>query len=286
MRKYINLGPKFLIHIGIVIFLYILSFIYFNYSSKTKHFIAGVVHAITFDADSTDLKIAKIINWVHANNHLVGYKNYKKNLSYAERFNPLIGLVKKSSLQVMFEGGECGNLARLTVNMLNEINVKAHRVHLYNEESCLEYLKNGRQCNDIYVHAVVEFEYDGKKRVADPTINVIYPYGIAELRKRPYLIKPYIPSSYDYELYSYRDPRGIRWSIFGGEKGGKFIYNTLVRWLGKEKTDNINYPILFERPSLLFSVLLFGVSTLYILVIFLIHFIRVKKGMEPINQFE
>lgn len=285
MKKYINLSPRFLIHLVIIFVLYLFSFIYFNYSSKTKQFMAGVVHAITYNTDSTDEKIRRIIEWVHNNNRLVGYKNYSDNLSYFERFNPLIGILKKSSLQVIFEGGECGNLARLTVNLLNEINVRANRVHLYNEEACHEYIKSGKQCNDIYVHAIIEFEHNGKRKVADPTINVIYPYSIDELRKKPDLMRSFIPPTYDYHLYNYKDPRGIRWSIFGGVESGKFIYKSLVKLFGKEKVDRMTYPMLFERPSLLFSSLLFSIGTLYLLIILIYHLIKVRRGLEETNQF-
>jgi hypothetical protein len=276
MKRYIRLTPAFFRHLALIGCIYFGSFIFFNYSLKCKAFVSGVVVGITADCHTQDAKIARIVEWVYKNTRKIGYKNYTQHVSTFERFNPLVGLVKKSSAQVILEGGECGNLGRLTVDMLNEINVPANRYHLFNEKVCEEYRKTGKLCNDIYVHAIVEAEINGRKHVIDPTINVIFPYNMDELQGNPKLIYSYLPATFDTTLYSYKEPRGIRWSIIG-VLPGKIVYNLLVSIFGKEKTNHFTYPLICERPNLLFSLLLFSIATTYLSILLWVYRQKFKE---------
>jgi len=262
-------SKKTIFHLIIISLFFLFSAFYFVTNIQSKALLKGVVFAITNDIQGEEEKVKMVVNWIHENNMKRWEIELPEQLQLGERFNPLTKLIKRTSVQTLFLGGDCGKLTRLTVNMLDELNVQSHRFHLYNKQGCYDVISKGGECADVYVHAVLEYEVNGKKSVIDPSYNLIYPHTMAELKSNPDTIKKYVPEIYSTDLYIYDNPRGIRWSIVGGEKLGEFVYDVFVKLFGKEKTDNIHYPFLFENPNLLFSLLLFFCGMIY-LILFLV----------------
>ena len=185
-----------------------------------------------------------IVKYVHS-------RRGAETTSKLDSLNPLLKIFKASPAQVDRLGGHCGNLARLTLSLLRLRHVEAHKVHLYNEK--------GYKLSppEPYVHAVVLVELEGRSIVADPLFGVVFQNddgyaSFADLKRDPDLVLRQMPATYPSDLFTYHEPRGIRWSIL---PLGEQIHNILAVAFGLERINRIRYPYILERPNLIQAVL-------------------------------
>ncbi|MCK4667455.1 transglutaminase domain-containing protein [Candidatus Dependentiae bacterium] len=76
------------------------------------------------------------------------------------------GYFRASSIEILTDniGGQCGEFARLSIALLNEFGIPAHRVYLFTK-------KDGKRFSN---HVLIEVSIDGTWILADPLYNFIF----------------------------------------------------------------------------------------------------------------
>ncbi len=244
-----------------------------------RDYLLSILTTIAYSTEDDDIVIIKkITDWVHHNSKqkIREFNCPVWKLTCWEHYNPLWNILKAPPIEIVNKGGACGNLTRLSVNMLELAGFAANRWHLWFDLKKIKNWENatGKNAENQYGHPIVEVTLSDKKIVIDPVYNIVYPYSIQSLKNNPQLIWEYTPDDYDW-LYTYEEPRGIRWNIIGitGDK----LYNLLSKIFGKNVIDNIKYPYFMDRPYLFLSYFHFILAVLFMLLIYLRNLIIMRK---------
>jgi len=110
--------------------------------------------AITKDLNTDSARIRAINDWVFHN------KGFAKNERYF-----IVAALGPTPIQVMEQGGECGDKSRLVAAMLDTLGIDAGLVMIAPCQHC------------GFIHTVVEAQYEAGRMVVDPTWDVDYPTG-------------------------------------------------------------------------------------------------------------
>jgi len=106
------------------------------------------------NTDTDSARIRAINDWVYHN------KGFAKNDQYF-----MVAALGPTPIQVMEQGGECGDKSRLVAAMLNSLGIDAGLVMIAPCQHC------------GFIHTVVEAQYEAGRMVVDPTWDVDYPTG-------------------------------------------------------------------------------------------------------------
>ena len=109
---------------------------------------------ITKNLNTNSARIRAINDWVYHN------QGFAKNDRYF-----IVPALGPTPIQVMEQGGECGDKSRLVSAMLHSLGINAGLVMI---APC-------RHCG--FIHTVVEAQYEAGRMVVDPTWDVDYPAG-------------------------------------------------------------------------------------------------------------
>ena len=110
--------------------------------------------AITKNLRTDSARIRAINDWVFHN------KGFAKNERYF-----IVAALGPTPIQVMEQGGECGDKSRLVAAMLDSLGIDAGLVMIAPCQHC------------GFIHTVVEAQYEAGRMVVDPTWDVDYPTG-------------------------------------------------------------------------------------------------------------
>jgi hypothetical protein len=110
--------------------------------------------AITKNLRTDSARIRAINDWVYHN------KGFAKNDRYF-----IVAALGPTPIQVMEQGGECGDKSRLVAAMLDSLGIDAGLVMIAPCQHC------------GFIHTVVEAQYEAGRMVVDPTWDVDYPTG-------------------------------------------------------------------------------------------------------------
>lgn len=110
--------------------------------------------AITKNLNTDSARIHAINDWVFHN------KGFAKNDRYF-----IVAALGPTPIQVMEQGGECGDKSRLVAAMLKSLGIDAGLVMIAPCQHC------------GFIHTVVEAQYEAGRMVVDPTWDVDYPTG-------------------------------------------------------------------------------------------------------------
>ncbi|HMD65325.1 MAG TPA: transglutaminase-like domain-containing protein, partial [Stellaceae bacterium] len=110
--------------------------------------------AITENLKTDSARIRAINDWVYHN------KGFVKNDRYF-----IVAALGPTPIQVMEQGGECGDKSRLVAAMLTSLGIDAGLVMIAPCQHC------------GFIHTVVEAQYEAGRMVVDPTWDVDYPTG-------------------------------------------------------------------------------------------------------------
>jgi hypothetical protein len=110
--------------------------------------------AITKNVNTDSARIHAINDWVFHN------KGFLKNERYF-----IVAALGPTPIQVMEQGGECGDKSRLVAALLDSLGIDAGLVMIAPCQHC------------GFIHTVVEARYEAGRMVVDPTWDVDYPTG-------------------------------------------------------------------------------------------------------------
>lgn len=110
--------------------------------------------AITKNLNTDSARIHAVNDWVFDN------KGFAKNERYF-----IVAALGPTPIQVMEQGGECGDKSRLVAAMLKSLGIDAGLVMIAPCQHC------------GFIHTVVEAQYEAGRMVVDPTWDVDYPTG-------------------------------------------------------------------------------------------------------------
>jgi len=167
---------------------------------------------------------------------------------------PVFRFLRPTALQVIENGGDCGDRSRLLIALLRLRGIQSAKWALYNGAGESK-------------HAVVQAQVESGDMVADPLFGIWFPkaqggyYAIRDLRQDPAILPQRIeelrakglrPGAarlefYEFNDYIYDNARTINWNkIFIM----KFTYRALHGILGA-KADDIARPAFVEEPPLM-----------------------------------
>lgn len=109
---------------------------------------------ITKNLNTVSARIRAINDWVYHN------KGFVKNERYF-----IVAALGPTPIQVMEQGGECGDKSRLVAALLDSLGIEAGLVMIAPCHHC------------GFIHTVVEAQYEAGRMVVDPTWDVDYPSG-------------------------------------------------------------------------------------------------------------
>lgn len=185
---------------------------------------------------------------------LVGYLGTLPNGETTHRMgylNPLYAFLKARPIDVLHNGGFCGNKARLLVTLFHLEGIPSRVTYLYNEAGW-----SRPELGQPYITAFVEVRIDDRWAAIDPYIAVLFrradgsPATAADLAADPDLIRARAPRWYKADLYNFREIRGIRWGKF---PGGERIRSGLAAVTSEAFVNDIHYPFWAHRPNLLIA---------------------------------
>ena len=165
--------------------------------------------------------------------------------------NPLYAVLKARPIDVLKNGGFCGNKSRLLVTLFHLKGIPARVTYLYNPEGW-----NRPDLGQPYITAFVEVWLDGRWAVIDPYIAVLFrradgsPATAPDLAADPELIRAHAPRWYKPELFNFREIRGIRWGKFPGGEG---IRSAIAAVSSDGFVNDLHYPFWAHRPNLLIA---------------------------------
>jgi hypothetical protein len=219
---------------------------------ETTRYLERILDGISGGLPLTQKHVPEVVDYVHHRS------SDMETTGMLKTSNPLFHLLKASPEQVDRLGGNCGNLVRLTVALLDVGGVDAQRVHLYNPAGL--HLPN----KEPYVHAVLEARFDSSRAVLDPLFNIVDRKNNAfasllELKNSPELVAQQVPTTYPLSLFSFSGFRKIRWTIL---PFGENIHGVLAAIWGVTTVDGWAYPTFLERPYFVLSCLSLGASIL------------------------
>jgi hypothetical protein len=110
--------------------------------------------AITKNLNTDSARIRAINDWVFHN------KGFLKNERYF-----IVAALGPTPIQVMEQGGECGDKSRLVAALLDSLGIDAGLVMIAPCHHC------------GFIHTVLEAQYEAGRMVVDPTWDVDYPSG-------------------------------------------------------------------------------------------------------------
>jgi hypothetical protein len=230
--------------------------------------------AITRNLNIDSSRIRAVNDWVYHN------KGFAKNDRYF-----IVAALGPTPIQVMEQGGECGDKSRLVAAMLNSLGIDAGLVMIARCQHC------------GFIHTVVEAQYEAGRMVVDPTWDVDYPTGdgkflgvrdlagtnrgrerVAELRHQRLATDkianmPADDATFDYAVSMNWDRNAATRTVAATFRLMGYQPETFVR------------PRLLEDPKLLLICLLIGVATVIVLVGFLLDLgarfarIRIRRRM-------
>jgi len=257
----------------------ILGLYYLNEHYEEYGYLSEKLSATDYFIGNTDKdKISIITSWIYSNSKM---KNNELQcpawkMSCWEHTHPLWNVLKAPPRVIVDIGGHCGNLTRLSVNMFELAGFNAKRWHLWFTSDSIDKweAETGKKAENQYGHAVVEVQLADRKIVVDPVFNIVYPYSLHELSHDTNLIWKFVPDDYEW-IYTYEEPRGIRWNILGNI-GDKF-YDYLVGVFGRQAVNNLTYPYLMDRPYLFICFVHFVASFLLIVCLYLLRLDNVRN---------
>lgn len=166
-------------------------------------------------------------------------------------WNPLYGVLKARPIDVLQNGGFCGNRARLLVTLFHMRGIPSRVTYVYNTDGW-----SRPELGQPYITAFVEVRLDDRWAAVEPYLAVLFlradgsPATAADLAADPTLISARAPTWYKTDLYNYREIRGIRWGKFpGGEK----IRSGLASVTSPSWVNDLHYPFWVHRPNLLIA---------------------------------
>ena len=151
MKKF----KKFIVRIPIlIIILFNLIFLLINFFHLIQEeiIIKHISKNIVSSSEVEDIEILrKVLLFVNNN---VSFNKGKR------------GYLRSSPIEILTDniGGQCGEFARLSIVLLNEFGIPAHRVYLFTE-------KDGKRFSN---HVLIEVSIDGNWILADPLYNFIF----------------------------------------------------------------------------------------------------------------
>jgi hypothetical protein len=181
---------------------------------------------------------------------------------------PVLRFLRPTPLQVIENGGDCGDRSRLLIALLRLRGIHASKWALYNAAGESK-------------HAVVQAKVESGEMVADPLFGIWFPkpqagyYAIAELRQDPGILPQRIaelrakglrPGAgrlefYEFNDYIYTNARTINWNKTFVMK---FAYKVLHGILGRS-ADDIGRPAFVEEPALM---VIIGAAALELALVF------------------
>ncbi|HUD71252.1 MAG TPA: transglutaminase-like domain-containing protein [Dongiaceae bacterium] len=165
--------------------------------------------------------------------------------------NPLYAFLKARPIDVLRNGGFCGNKARLLVTLFHLRGIPSRVNYVYNVEGW-----NRPELGQPYVTAFVEVRLEDRWAVIDPYIAVLFrradgsPATAADLAADPELIRMRAPKWYKPELFNFREIRGIRWGKF---PAGEQVRTRLAAITSDAFVNELRYPFWAHRPNLLIA---------------------------------
>jgi hypothetical protein len=165
--------------------------------------------------------------------------------------NPLYAVLKARPIDVLKNGGFCGNKARLLVTLFHLQSIPSRVTYLYNPEGW-----NHPELGQPYITAFVEVRLDDRWAAIDPYIAVLFrrpdgsPATAADLVADPELIRARAPKWYKPELFNFREIRGIRWGKF---PGGERLRSGIAAVTSEAFVNDLHYPFWAHRPNLLIA---------------------------------
>ncbi len=184
---------------------------------------------------------------------------------------PLFRFLKPTALEVLRDGGDCAYRARALIVILNQYDVRAFKLALYDE--------TGRS-----VHAVVQVETERGPYVVDALFDFVYEANDGRPLPRAALAAPEVVRSamtraaaggntralrYPVERYPYTDVRTVNWTKSATLRAA---YRALVAIVGQERANHLPRPYLTEEPGLM--VLAASGSGLVVCVVLLLRLRR------------
>jgi hypothetical protein len=213
------------------------------------------VAEITENLNSDSARIRAINHWVYRN------KGFAKNDRYF-----IVPELGPTPIQVMEQGGECGDKSRLVAAMLYSIGIDAGLVMISLCQHC------------GFIHTLVEAQYEAGRMVVDPTWDVDYPASdgkflgvrdlaetnrgrerVAELRHQRLATDKIVHMPETEAIFDYAV--AVNW---GRDIMTRNLAATL-RLMGYQP-ETFFRPRLLEDPKLFFIFLLTGVTALIVLV--------------------
>ena len=198
---------------------------------------------------------------------LVGYLGTLPNEETTHRMgylNPLYAFLKARPIDILENGGFCGNKARLLVTLFHLRGIPSRVTYLYNPEG-----RNRPELGQPYITAFVEVRLDGRWAAIEPYLAVLFrradgsPATAADLAADPGLIRAQAPKWYTPELFNFREIRGIRWEKF---PGGEAVRSGIAAVSSDAFANDIHYPFWAHRPNLLLALAAGGAGTIALLL--------------------